>query len=76
MNETKPWWASRGVWGGIILVLSLIIGAFGYSGLTPEEQTVLGDSITNLAAVLGTVIGTILAIWGRIKASKQVTASK
>ena len=66
--EVKPWWASKGVWGGIIAAVAGVAGLFGVQVL-PEDQAVLADVVT---AVVGS-LGGALAVWGRIRASQRLS---
>lgn len=67
MNNFKGMLSSKGVWGGIIVVLSALLGAFGYTiGL--EDQQALVDAVSQL----GAMIGGVLAIYGRITATKRI----
>jgi len=67
MEENKSWYLSKTVWGGLITVAASFAGMFGLSiGL--ETQGELADYM-----VMGaTVIGGLVAIYGRIKASKTI----
>ena len=67
MEDNKSWWASKTVWGGVIALLAGILGLFGYQ-LLPDDQTALVDGGVSLAAL----VGGLIAIWGRVKASKTV----
>ena len=67
MNNFKGMLSSKGVWGGLIVVLSALLGMFGYTiGL--EDQQALVDSVSQL----GAIIGGVLAIYGRITATKRI----
>ena len=70
MNDTKPWYQSTGVLGGIasavamlVMVLKFIFGV-DISDLAPALSS-------GFIAVLG-LIGTIVAIWGRVAATKKI----
>ena len=65
--EAKPATQSAGVWGGVIAVLAGIAGLFGYS-ISEADQTTLSQGITGALAFAGG----ILAIWGRIRATKTI----
>ena len=65
--DKKSWWASRTVWGGLIALIAGVLGVFGYT-LLPSDQAALIDGGSALAASLGGII----AIWGRVKASKRL----
>lgn len=67
MKNSKPWWKSKAVWGGIIALVAGIAGAFGFS-VGAEDQQIIVDAV--LAIVAGA--GGLLAVYGRIKADKRV----
>jgi hypothetical protein len=63
-------------WGVAVTFLSTVLPAVGpFIGLdiTPGEVTEAGSSITAALQALGGAIGTIMAIWGRMRASKPAT---
>ena len=66
-NETKSATQSAGVWGGIIAVLAGIAGLFGYS-ISEADQATLSQGVTGAFAF----VGGIVAIWGRIRATKTI----
>lgn len=63
----KAWFESKTIWGGLVTLLSVVLSVLGYQ-LTSEDQEMLVAVIT---AVMGS-IGGLLAIWGRVKASKPI----
>ena len=65
--ETKKWYASRTIWGGLIAVGSAATGLFG---IYVDEQT--QAQITDLALVGAGAVGGLMAIFGRIKADKEI----
>lgn len=66
--EAKPWWQSRAVIGGIIAGIGVpLAGVFGYA-VTDADA----DQLTMLIMGLTSTVGGILAVWGRIKATKVV----
>ena len=67
MNNFKGILSSKGVWGGLIVVLSALLGMFGYTiGL--EDQQALTDAVSQI----GAIVGGLLAIYGRITATKRI----
>lgn len=67
MEETKAWYESKAVWGGLITVAAAIAGAFGVS-IGADMQGQIVDYV-----VLGaSAIGGLAAIYGRIRASKVI----
>lgn len=66
-TDTKSLFASKTFWGAIIAAGAGLAGIFGGS-VTAEEQSAIVNGISGV----GVVIGTIIAIVGRIKANKKV----
>lgn len=67
MFGEKSLFVSKTFWGGLIAIIAGVLGFFGYQ-LLPADQAALVDGGAALAASLGGVI----AIWGRVKASKII----
>lgn len=65
--EQKNWYESKAVVGGLVAATSGVAAVFGVA-LGPEEQETLVAAITGI----GAAIGGILAVYGRIKASKNI----
>ena len=70
-NETKKWYLSRGIWGGILVVLGLVLQFFGIQ-LSAEEQNQISGLIIEIIAVVSELVGAILAIVGRVKAKTRI----
>ena len=70
-KETKPWYASKTIWGAVITVISLFLSL---AGIQIDEHTrqVLIDQGTAMATAIGAFAGSILAIYGRVKANKRI----
>ena len=67
MDDFKSLFASKTFWGGVIAVLAGVLGFFGYE-LGGPDQAALIEAGSAIAASVGGVI----AIIGRIKASKII----
>lgn len=67
MTNTKPWYASKGVWGGLIATGATLLNAFGIE-VTPEDQNTLISGVTQMVAVGGAVV----AVFGRIVANSRI----
>lgn len=67
ITETIAWYQSKTVWGGVIAVGAGIAGAFGYT-VSADDQSAIIEIATAVAGALGGVI----AIYGRVKATRQV----
>ena len=66
-QDTKAWYESKSVWGGLLAVVAGIAGVFGYA-VSPEDQAVLAEAAVSIVSVAGG----LLAVFGRIKASKAI----
>ena len=64
MNESKPWYASTAVWGGVLAALSPLIALAGY-------QIDAGQA-ADLLAALGSLVGGALAVYGRVRATAVI----
>jgi len=67
MEETKKWWQSSAVWGGLVAVVAGLLGVFGYT-LGDEDQM----AITAILASVAGSIGGGIAVYKRIKATKVI----
>lgn len=79
-NEAAPqakWWGeSLTIWGVIVSAASTVLPVIGpLLGLdiTGEMVRQIGEQLTQVVQALGGVIGTILAIYGRVRASQPIT---
>jgi hypothetical protein len=70
MNDVKPWYSSATVWGGLIAVGSSLGGIAGYQ-VSPADQAATIAHVTTIASAAGG----LLAIWGRLRASKLIGKS-
>ena len=67
MTESKEWYESEGMWGGIVTIIVAIAGILGYT-VSPEDQHQLVIGLT----ALGTAIGGIISLHGRKTATKRI----
>ena len=67
MNDFKPWYASRTIWGSIIALLAAVVSAFGVE-IDQQMQTTFIESVLQLVAIGGS----ILAVFGRMTAPTQI----
>lgn len=65
--ESKPWWQSKSVIGGLVALAAGIAGIFGVV-MSPDDQAITTEAILGIAGA----IGGLLAVYGRIKASKSI----
>lgn len=67
MDDIKSWLSSKTVWGGVIALTATVAQFFGFT-LTGADQSSLSDAIIQIAQAGGA----ILAIYGRVVASKKI----
>ena len=67
MEETKKWYESKGVLGGFVTILVIILGAFGYT-ISPEDQKVIIAAVSAIVATGSSLVG----VYGRVKATKKI----
>lgn len=67
MEETKKWYTSRSVWGGIIVIGATVAGGCGYVVDEATQGQVLDYIMTGVTA-----LGGLMAIVGRMKADKAI----
>lgn len=64
MQDTKAWYKSKGVNGGILVLVTVLTMFFDIEITTEEVQQVV--------EYFGLGIGGALALWGRIVADKKI----
>ncbi len=57
--DSKSWYASKAMWGGIVAAVGAVADMFTQGGPTPANVTALG--------------GALFAIYGRYVATQQIT---
>lgn len=67
MNDAKAWYASKAVWGSVIVLLAGILSLFKVT-ISPDTQAEAVEWITSAAALLGG----LLSLFGRIKAEQKI----
>ena len=67
MEDTKQWYTSKTILASLVTVIALIAGGFN---LTIDTQT--QEGIVELATVIVGVVSSVVAIYGRVKASKII----
>jgi len=65
--DTKGIFASKTVWGGIVALLAGGAAIFGYS-VSEIDQASLTEAIAGIASA----VGGIIAIYGRVTATKAI----
>lgn len=66
--ETKKWYESKTMWAGLAVFGAGVAGMFGYS-FGEADQSNLVELVTSAIGIGGG----LLALYGRVKATKSVT---
>lgn len=72
-EEMKKWYLSKTIWGGVLMAAGVIAGFFGVE-IDETTQEEVAAKIPEIIEYVSGAVGFILVIWGRITASKKVTA--
>jgi len=67
MDQWKTWVASKAVWGGVVAVAGGALGLGRYT-LTPADAAHAVDLISGIVSA----VGGLVAIYGRVVASKKI----
>ena len=67
MDGFKNIFASKSIWGGLIAILGVVAPMLGFSFSTEDGQTVMG-----LVEQVTVIVGTVLALYGRVTATKKI----
>lgn len=67
MGDTKPFWMSKVVWSGIIIIIASFVNGAGY---VMDEIT--QTEIVELIMTVITGLAGLVAIVGRIRATKMI----
>lgn len=66
-TETKVWYLSRTVWGGILAIAASVLNLAGIE-ISGADQAELADKMTALMAAAGGIV----AVAGRLAASRRL----
>ncbi|MCL6707571.1 hypothetical protein M8R20_11215 [Pseudomonas sp. R2.Fl] len=67
MQDSKNWYESKTVWGGLLAVTAPLLDLAGFS-IDAGMQADLADRLVTLAGA----VGGLLAIWGRLTANSAI----
>ena len=68
METTKKWYESRGVWGGLVALVAAIVAPLAGISLDAAVQ----GEIVDIAVGAAGLVGSALAVYGRVKASSTI----
>ena len=72
--ETKAWYKSKTLWGAVIMALSAILSQTTGQQISADEQETATHMVMGIAEGAGALVGFILVIVGRIKATRTLKA--
>jgi hypothetical protein len=79
LRQTKPALASLTIISaGVAVIAQGVKLAFGYT-ITPADQAMIvsyGQQAVEIGTTLVTVASGLVAIWGRVRATKQITTKR
>ncbi len=67
-DDTKLWWQSRTILGSLLTLISIALGQFN---IALDAETLQG--LLDVVIQIGEVVGVLIALYGRFRATKQVT---
>ncbi|MBT9368586.1 hypothetical protein KLP42_01655 [Rhizobium sp. CSW-27] len=70
MDNAKPWYLSKTIWGGVIALLAALLQATGQQG-SPLAEGDLAEAATTLAGA----VGGVLSVYGRLAAKTSITSN-
>lgn len=74
MNEEKPWYLSKAIWGGVLAALAGLFQLFG-AQFAPEDLNALNANagiLVDQGPAIIAAFGGILAVIGRVTARKRL----
>lgn len=71
MNGSTKWYLSRSIWGSVAVLLGASLRLAGFEVSDAELQSTV-DAVLGLASLTLEVGGTVVALYGRIKATKVI----
>ncbi|WP_062208216.1 hypothetical protein [Aureimonas sp. AU12] len=67
MTDTKEWWKSKTVWGGLVALIGALGGLFGL-----ELDGATQDELAAALAIAASAVGALVAILGRLDAKARL----
>jgi lysozyme family protein len=76
-NQAKGWWQSMTIWGTLLTAITTVLPLLGVVlgvSITPELAEQIGQDIVLVIQAIGGLIGTLMALFGRARASAFLQA--
>ena len=68
MNDVKPWYASRTLWGAALAIVSGFVPSVGALLSIPGVH----DGTLDALSEVGSMVGGAVAVWGRVTATTTI----
>jgi hypothetical protein len=72
--DTKAWYLSKTIWGGILTAVFMLLAVLGRS-VSAEDQSFLSGQAMQAVDAIGQLVGIGLTIYGRFKAKTTIGPS-
>ncbi|HWV83786.1 MAG TPA: TIGR02594 family protein [Hyphomicrobiaceae bacterium] len=75
--DTKGWWQSMTIWGTLLTAITTVLPLVGVTlgiSITPELAEEIGQNVVVVVQALGGLIGTLMALFGRARATALLQA--
>ena len=69
---TKPWYLSKSIIGALIVIVATVLGLLGQQS-TADAVTAESAGVSEVITSVIALIGAVVAIYGRVKASAKLT---
>ena len=70
--ETQAWYLSKGMWGSLLGVVSLVLTAFGIDALDAATQAAILSNLMIVIPGVVALISSVVSMVGRIQAKKLI----
>lgn len=75
--DSKGWWQSMTIWGTLLTAITTVLPLVGVTlgiSITPELAEEIGQNVIVVIQALGGLIGTLMALFGRARATALLQA--
>lgn len=76
-SDTKGWWQSMTIWGTLLTAMTTVLPLLGVAlgiSITPELAEEIGQNVVLVIQGVGGLIGTLMALFGRARATALLQA--
>ncbi len=76
-SDAKGWWQSLTIWGTLLTAITTVLPLVGVVlgiSITPELADEIGQNVILVIQAVGGLIGTLMALFGRARATALLQA--